>query len=630
MDNNESNAELRDGVSSGTESTETPAPETESTGLGTDMSETPVCDTPRDKTVRVSKIGGQAVIEGVMMRGASASAMCVRAESGEKLLMSERLKPAGKAGKIPVLRGVINFVAMMVAGIKVLMKSAEVFGTEDEEEMPKSALYFSVFLGIALSVALFIFLPSLLSDAFFGWIHVTESDGLFTLYKALFEGLLRILIFIGYLLLTSLMKDIRRTYMYHGAEHKTINAYEHGLELTVENVAASSKVHNRCGTTFMFIVLTISILFFALANWLVVGVFGWESKWWINLLVRLVLLPIVAGVSYEVLKGLAYLPDNWFSKALRAPGLSLQAITTKEPTPDMIECAIAAFNEVLALDEDPERGTVSYDYMDYTDARARVEKVLTEANAEACELDWIWCDVLGKSRAELREVKEVKRTEFNRAMSYAKRRLDGTPLAYALGNAYFYGDKLKVTPAVLIPRPETELVAEQAVIRLLERENATALDLCTGSGCIAYTLAKYGKARVLATDVSSAAIRVAKRNCAGLDVEFAVGDMFASVSGEFDLIVSNPPYIPTCDLASLQREVRKEPVGALDGGDDGLVFYREIADKCGAYLKDGGVVVLELGVNQADAVRALFDGWQVEVLPDYGGIDRILIATKSE
>jgi len=561
-----------------------------------------------------------------MMRGVRSSAVAVRAESGEILLESERLAPPKTSvGKIPLLRGVVNFLSTMVLGVKTLMKSAEVFGDE-EEDMSKGAIAFAVVLGVALSVGLFILLPSLITD---GILSLAGAKG-HPLWSALLEGLFRIVLFVGYLLLTSLMKDIKRTYMYHGAEHKTINCYEHGLPLTVENVAASSKVHNRCGTTFLFLVVTISIITFALSNWLAYGVIGWTRTWWLNLVIRLVLLPLVAGISYEILKLFARLPDNGFTKFLRAPGLSLQAITTREPTPEMIEVAIRAFTAVLELDENPDAPTDTFAVTEYKKTAQAVRAILDGVDAEPAETDWIMCEVLKCKRGELAAKTEIKRVEHNKALSIAKRRAKGEPLAYVLGNAWFYGDQLKVNRAVLIPRPETELVAEQVVLRARARTDCRVLDLCTGSGCIAYVAARYGRASVTASDVSKAALSVARENCEGLDVTFVESNMFERLTGRYDILVSNPPYIPTGELASLQAEVKKEPVGALNGGADGLDFYREIASKAQDFVTEDGCVVLELGIGQAQAVAAMFgEGWSVSVRNDYDGVERILIAERA-
>ena len=211
---------------------------------------------------------------------------------------------------------------------------------------------------------------------------------------------------------------------------------------------------------------------------------------------------------------------------------------------------------------------------------------------------------------------------------------DGTPLQYALGNAEFYGIRLAVNPAVLIPRPETEELAEKVIEETKKRGGAKVLDLCTGSGAIAIAAAKNSPADVTATDVSAAAAEVARANAlsAGVKVRVLTGDMFAPVAEEkFDVIVSNPPYIPTADIRTLDEKVRAfEPVSALDGGADGLDFYRVIAAEAGAHLTEGGVLLLEFGEGQADALKEMFAEYATEVYTDMQGAERILRAEKKQ
>ena len=227
----------------------------------------------KEKQTKTS-IGGQAVIEGVMMRGKTAMATAVRDERGEILLETKRITPASKKCgflKLPIIRGFIAFFDSLVGGTKVLMRSATVFGEDESSSFDKwlskktgvnatdIAIYLGVALGLMLSLFLFFFLPQMIADLF---TFINPNS----IWYYLIEGLIRILIFVGYILLTSLLKDVKRTYMYHGAEHKTISCYEKGLDLTVENVKTCTRVHDRCGTTFMFIVMFVSILVFATIN----------------------------------------------------------------------------------------------------------------------------------------------------------------------------------------------------------------------------------------------------------------------------------------------------------------------------------------------------------------------------
>lgn len=303
-----------------------------------------------------SKIGGQAVIEGVMMRGIDKAAMACRLPSGEIDLEEWAVKGGKNAPfyrKVPFLRGIFVFISSMVEGYKCLSRSADkqMQAEEDDDEEPSKLekmlgdklmpiiTTVSIILGLGLAIALFMFLPSWISKLIDRFIV-----SLAPVAKNIIEGVTKILIFIGYTSLTSLMKDIRRTYEYHGAEHKTITCYEHGDELTVDNVKKHCRFHPRCGTSFIFLVLFISIF--------VSTVFQvpWENVA-LRVLVKVALLPVVMGISYELIR-VAGKYDNIVTKIISAPGLWIQRITTKEPDGEEIECAIKALS--ACIPENPE------------------------------------------------------------------------------------------------------------------------------------------------------------------------------------------------------------------------------------------------------------------------------------
>ncbi len=295
-------------------------------------------------------IGGQAVLEGVMMKSKAGVALAVRTPDGKISLEKQKKSPSEKAKKIsriPIVRGAVNLVLTMIEGVKILMHSAELTGEEEDYQPSKFEKWISeklhikimdvvAFVAVVLALVLFIGLFILLPTFIAGFL----PKGMNTYLRSLVEGLMRIIIFIGYLMAVSCMKDIKRTFMYHGAEHKTIACYEHEMELTPENAAKCSRLHPRCGTSFMLIVMIIAILIY--------GLFPIEV-WWQRMLVRILMLPVVAGVSYEVLKLLAK-SENIIVRTLRAPGLALQRLTTKEPTNDMLEVAITSFKGVLVME----------------------------------------------------------------------------------------------------------------------------------------------------------------------------------------------------------------------------------------------------------------------------------------
>ena len=293
--------------------------------------------------MRYSGIGGQAVLEGIMMKNAEKYSVAVRCPDGSiasEVAEYRSITEGHKWMEWPILRGVFRFVDSLKLGMKTLTYSAEMAGLEEakeaEQEGKKSSAGESLVMGgailgaVAMAVGLFVLLPVLLANLLK---HVTESSFLI----GLCEGLLRLIIFIVYVKAISLMKDIRRTYMYHGAEHKCINCIEHGLPLTVENVRASSKEHKRCGTSFMLFVMLISIIVFMFVRF---------DNVWLRMASRLVLIPVVAGVSYEFIR-LAGSTENRLVNAISKPGLWMQRLTTKEPEDDMIEVAIRAVEDVF-------------------------------------------------------------------------------------------------------------------------------------------------------------------------------------------------------------------------------------------------------------------------------------------
>lgn len=565
-------------------------------------------------------IGGQALLEGVMMRGKSSVAMAVRSPDGELELRTERLKKPSVARKIPLVRGVIVFVDSLLVGMRALLKSAEVSSPEDETPS-KASTAIAVIFGVILALGLFVAAPWFVGWAIKNWAHYDNIA-----VVSVVEGCTRLVIFILYLALVRLMPDIKRTFMYHGAEHRTINCYEKGLPLTVENVQSCSTKHNRCGTTFLFFVVVLAILFYALLNWIFTLFTGLEflfGNFFFTLAVRLLLLPVIAGLSYELLRGLAMLPDNKFTDIIRAPGLALQKLSTAIPDDGMAECAIAAFNAVLELDADANKETIDFYERDFAKERARLAARLPDDPQDA---DWIYCELLDKKRAELASVKRVKTGIVKQADSYADRLLGGEPLDYILGNSDFCGIRIKVDERVLIPRFETELLAAEAVKELTGKPDAAALDMCTGSGCIAAYIARNNAARVTAADISDDALDVARENLKGLGATVVKSDMFGAIEGEFDVITANPPYIKTFDIDGLAPQVTAQPRLALDGGEDGLRFYRLIAEQAKKHIKKGGVLMTEIGFDQADAVTELFAGLgECRVIKDLDGKDRIVV-----
>lgn len=301
-----------------------------------------------------TSIGGQALIEGIMMRGPFLTSMATRMPDGSIEVETWDTHKSGKTPwtrRAPFIRGIFNMVDSMVVGYSCLMKSAEKAGVEEEptkfdkwleeklgDNMMKVLGGVAVVLGVALAAVLFIFIPTGLSSLLKPLLGA--GIGL-----SLFEGLIKVIILVGYMWLCSRMKEIHRVFEYHGAEHKSIACYEAGLPLTVENIRPQRRFHPRCGTSFLFLVVFISII---------VGSFiSWDNPA-IRMLLKLALIPVVVGISYELIK-LAGRSDGILARIISAPGMWLQRITTCEPDDSQIECAIAALEAVIPEDENADR-----------------------------------------------------------------------------------------------------------------------------------------------------------------------------------------------------------------------------------------------------------------------------------
>lgn len=292
--------------------------------------------------MKYSGIGGQAVMEGVMMKNKETYAVAVRKPDGEIEIKKDEFKGISSKGKFfraPFVRGMVNFIDSLTLGMSTLTYSSSFYEEDEkdknktEEEKKKSDTIFNIitiFISVLLAIGIFVAAPFFISSLLEKVIH-SRSLIIFI------EGVIRLAIFIIYMVLISLIKDIRRVYMYHGAEHKCINCIEHGLPLTLENVRKSSKEHKRCGTSFMLIVMCVSILVMMLVQF--------DSRW-LRFASRIILIPVIAGISYELLR-LAGTKENWFTNMMSKPGLLLQGLTTKEPDDDMIEVGIASVEAVF-------------------------------------------------------------------------------------------------------------------------------------------------------------------------------------------------------------------------------------------------------------------------------------------
>ena len=630
------------------------------------------------KDAKPTKIGGQAVMEGVMMRGEDKQALAVRLPNGDIRLEIEDMKGPSKVSKVPFVRGIVSFFSSLVYGMKTLMRSTRILEEampEDEVDSSKLEewldrkfgnrtawnvmLTISVLISLLITIAVFVIFPTYSVNMLK---HVTKNSILLNLA----EGILRLLIFVLYVLLISKMNDVRRLFRYHGAEHKTIHCYENGLELTPENAKGFYTLHPRCGTSFVMFVLIISLILFSFL--------GWPNLVW-RIASRLLLMPVIAGISYELLKW-AGRSDNVVIKVLSWPGLMMQKLTTGEPDEDQLEVAIVSLRAVLGelepgiisasgdtagaeardADGEAEAEESIFDALDnkrYDEDVAMVRNLVREGRKKLQvagvsnpdgDADDIFCYVTGFTHNEIitRNTELLSESDMADYRERILERASGMPLQYITRVQEFMGLPFRVNENVLIPRLDTEVLVDQVlgIIGGMELEHPDVLDMCTGSGAIGVSIAHMvPDASVKMTDISEQALATAMKNAELNGVlersSFALGNMFSALRSDeqFDIIVSNPPYIKSDIIETLAPEVKDhEPRLALDGGEDGLDAYKVIANNAAAHLKDGGVLALEIGYDQGEAVVFLLERTHyykpAAIIKDLAGKNRVVVAEK--
>lgn len=334
-----------------------------------------------------------------MMRAPEMCGLAVRKATGEIVYDKQKVTPITKKNKffaLPVIRGVAQFVDMMGFGVNTITKSAKMYDDLSEDYKPNKfeqfiakksgkdvmdiAMVFAVILSLGLAVGIFFILPNVLTNLIQGWVYGKGAvlSGSQQFLMNLLDGAIRMLIFVGYVLAVTLLKDIKRVFQYHGAEHKTINCYEHEEELTVENIQKYRTLHPRCGTSYLLLVMVISILLFSL--------FGWGGAWYARIGLRLLMLPVVAGIAYEFLK-FAAMSDALFFRVIRWPGLMLQKLTTAQPDDSMVEVAIVAFRAAMDEMSAEELDALAKSYERPVAKKAAEAEVLPETQETAPEAE---------------------------------------------------------------------------------------------------------------------------------------------------------------------------------------------------------------------------------------------------
>ena len=577
-------------------------------------------------------MGGQAVIEGVMMRGSKSLATAVRTPKGNIEINYKDNRPITKKHpilNIPFLRGFFVLIESMKIGMESLNYSASFLDDEDEEptkfelwlekKLGKRAndviIGFTMIISFIFSIGLFVALPTGIASIF-------KNMGASNLALNLIEAFIRISILIGYMYVISKMKDIYRLFQYHGAEHKTIFCYESMEELTVENVRKQPRLHPRCGTNFMFLIMFVSIVIFSCTGW------GGIVE---RLLLRIILIPVVTGISYELIKWLGK-SDGKLARIIAYPGLKLQLLTTKEPDDSQIEVAIASLKAAEGIE----------------DLNKTIEelintgtKTLKDNGIDTARLDTelLLGNVIEKERLYLITHKEetIGKDQCDEFFELIEKRRKKMPVKYILNKCEFMGIDLHVEEGVLIPRDDTELLVDEVLKNISEDDEKQICDLCCGSGAIGISLACLRKnIKVDLLDYypipeKVTLINIEKHNLQER-VSFSKSDLLdvsIKASKKYDIIVSNPPYIEEEEIEKLMDDVQKyEPHTALSGGIDGLDFYRKIVNQSIEVLNKNGILAFEIGYNQGKAVKSLMEEKNfkdVRVIKDFASLDRIVI-----
>ena len=582
--------------------------------------------------MRKCEVGGQAVIEGVMMRGSKGQATAIRKPDGKIEIDMKKIVPITKKYKflnIPFIRGIFILIDSLVTGINTLNYSASFFEEEGEEES-KFELWLknkfgdksndlivgaTMVLSFALAIGLFVALPTGIASLF-------RILNLNPILLNLIEAIIRIVILLIYMYSISKMDDIYRVFQYHGAEHKTIFCYEAGEELTVENVRSFGRFHPRCGTNFLFLIMFVSIIIFSFTGW---------GSFFERLMLRILLIPIVSGITYELIRWLGK-SENVLSKVIAYPGLKLQELTTKEPDDDQLEVAIAALMTAEGIKS--KEKTIG-ELLEFGSKKLKGKSI----DSYMLDAQLLLGMVLGRDKIYLitNRDKEVSDKDEKEYIALIEKRSKKMPIKYILGETEFMGFDFDVEEGVLIPRGDTEILVEELLSIINDDEEINICDLCSGSGAIGISLAMNRKnIKVDEIDNFDIPEKVTKSNIVkhGLEnrVKFIKSNLLEEVikvGKKYDIIVSNPPYIKACEIENLMDDVKLyEPHVALDGGEDGLIFYRRIIEESKITLNENGILAFEIGHDQGLDVRILMEeaGFSnVKLVKDLAGLDRVLL-----
>lgn len=552
--------------------------------------------------------------------------------SGEiKLNSSKTKKSLSNLLWIPFLRGILIFFYGMYEYFYFLSESAR-FGEIENQKLPaeeniskklgvsSAAIFWFLFTFLVAFAGIFAFniVPSLI---------VREIVGVSAISKNAILGALKVSIFYLFVIILKIIPSFRAYFRFNGAINacKNLEINEAGKNATTKSTATSSQ---NLSTNFLcFVIFCFAIHFF------VVSLIGLEANFFLLILFNIGMFAVATSVCYEFLK----LFESRKLLVCRIVAAALCFPVTNKPTRTELEVCLGAQEELDNMTKDKTRVNI-----DGKDENIALSSVLCETKNilashdidDPSEAEWLVATVLGKNRTEMKLTPTISKAELQKIRDAINLRIKHMPLSKIFGFTEFYGMKFYVDKNVLSPRPETELVCEEAIKLINSHNFKKVLDLCTGSGAIAITIAKNTKTKVEACDISRSALKIAEKNAKnlGAKVTFFESNMFSGLkkNSKFDIIVSNPPYIATKEIQLLDEEVKNhDPHISLDGGEDGLDFYRVIAQTAATFLKNDGKLVLEIGEGEANAVKKLLSAnfKNINIIKDYNNIQRIVIAT---
>lgn len=595
-------------------------------------------------------LSGFAVLEGVTVYEQQYIATAVR--DPENIIQIENREVHPKRiltllKGIFFLRGILYFFINFFIVTKHLYRSTEMsiddsnnskFNKWMEDKLKinisSTLTFLFLILLITLAIVVFAWVPIILADKIvelnWQWFHIKSVP------YYLFLATIRLIIFLFYILILSLLPTIKRIMQYLGAQHKTINCVKDKNEVTVKNVMHSSRYLENCPINFLYLTVVAGIVVFPILDIFLPNLFiNIKSNIlivFLNISLHILAIPILASIVYEPIQLFA-LSNSKFLLVFKSPNYLMQFLTVKEPDEDMIAVAIAAYKTVKDMTNGKE---VQLTKFIFSRSVRQYLKDLKERfalkNIDESDAEWLISIKTDIPRSELIESRAILMpSKIKQLEGFVSARLDGKPLWYVLGSTSFYGSEFLVDERVLIPRPETELLVEQ-VIKTIDKGNKV-LDLCTGSGCIAVTIAKecrHLNLTVTAADISADALQLAQKNANlnGTNITFVESNMFENIQGQFDVIICNPPYIKHEDIAKLQPEIKNyEPILALDGGVTGLDFYRILAQEAHKYLTPNGTLLLECGEGQTEEIVKMLENFEFKIIiRDLNGIDRFIRA----